>query len=397
MATSGYDFVDSVPEELLCKKCTLVARRLVIISCCGESFCQTCIADTSQPCPACGEDSFTTFDQPKSQKRISSLKVYCSMKEEGCAWSGTLDQLDTHLNPDLDNCQYVGARSLQEFPKNKLDLTSTTSAAAEVQFQEKLLEQDQKHKKEEERLKKSIEKQEKKLEEQQDKIEEQERKLGEQEKKLIEQVKTLEDQEQRLEKQEKTLAVQQQTVKKITESLDFKMISLEQSLDKLLSKSNYQDKRIYDCIRQLGLNRKFVMENYSIEKAKDTPGQWKSPFMYTHVYGYKFCVGVNANGHGEGRGFSISVDFWSMPGEFDDKLKWPARAELTLELINQQGGDNAKCRAVITWQPPEATSSYSMVDWFNRIFYGVTPAFISQSELPQFLLNDALHFKISSF
>ena len=116
MATSqGYkcEFIDSVFDDLYCKKCTLVARRLTVTTCCGESFCKVCIADLKEqgkPCPECGEKDFTTFEHVKNKKRINCLQVYCSMKERGCGWSGTLEQLDTHLDPDQDNCQYVDTK-----------------------------------------------------------------------------------------------------------------------------------------------------------------------------------------------------------------------------------------------------------------------------------------------
>ena len=133
MATSqGYqcefEFVEVVPEDLYCRKCSLVARRLTITDCCGDSFCHNCIAgpqQQNQPCPACGENNFNTLKQVKNQRRINQLMVYCSMKERGCSWSGTLEQLDTHLDPDQDNCQYVDTKCplncLKTIPKNKLD------------------------------------------------------------------------------------------------------------------------------------------------------------------------------------------------------------------------------------------------------------------------------------
>ena len=113
--TQGFacEFVGSVPDYLHCKACNLVARRLTLTSCCGESYCHACIADTQKqgnPCPACEEEDFSTFGHKKNQKQINSLLVCCSMKERGCDWSGTLEQLDTHLDPDQDNCQYVDTK-----------------------------------------------------------------------------------------------------------------------------------------------------------------------------------------------------------------------------------------------------------------------------------------------
>ncbi len=61
--------------------------------------------------------------------------------------------------------------------------------------------------------------------------------------------------------------------------------------------------------------------------------------MYTHQCGYKFCIGVDANSNLlYTRCVEIAV--WSIPGEFDEFLKWPAKLKLIIELINQQGGEN---------------------------------------------------------
>ena len=130
-AAQGYqcDFVDSVPEDYYCKKCSLVARRLTVTSCCGEHYCHACIANTQQedkpPCPECGEESFNFFELVKYQKRIASLKVYCTLKGRVCDWSGTLEELEAHLDPDQDNCQYVDTKCplncQQAIPKNKVE------------------------------------------------------------------------------------------------------------------------------------------------------------------------------------------------------------------------------------------------------------------------------------
>ena len=226
------------------------------------------------------------------------------MKERGCDWSGTLEQLDTHLDPDQDNCQYVDTKCPlnchMTIPKNKVEqhvaqhcakrpyvcqhcnfkatyeevvdthlpeckyvplqcpnlcgvtferdfmedhmkmcrleevgcefsgvgcdgrfiredqeehtrqnsqkhLTLTASLAVETkeQLQQKLPEQDKKHKEEEEKLKQKIEEQEKKLKDEEKKRQRQEDKLGEQEKKLGEQKKRLNGQEKKLEEEEK--------------------------------------------------------------------------------------------------------------------------------------------------------------------------------------------------
>ena len=451
-ACQGYkcEFLDSVTEDFYCKKCILVARKLSINTCCGESFCQACVAsiqDNKESCPECGATEFTTFEHIKSQKRINNLQVNCSMKERGCGWSGTLEQLDTHLDPHQDNCQYVDTecplKCLKTIPKNNLDdhlaqrcanrayvcrhcsfkatyeevvdthlpqckyvpldcpnrcgatferdfledhmkmcrleevecelrgagcggrflredqeeharqnsqkhLALTVSLAMETkeQLQQKLLELDQRHKEEEEKLKKKIEKQEeqsndykKKMDEQKEKLE---KKLKKQEKKLVEQEKKLGEQEKKLEEQEKKLGEQDKT-----SQLD--KAELERELQEL--QKAFQDfKQNVSCT--IFLHRRFKMTNFSAEKEKDKSSDWKSLAMYTHMGGYKFCVGVDANGYGSGRGKSIFVDLWAMPGEFDDRLEWPAKAEFKIELINQRGRQNVSSNRHSQWSQP---------------------------------------------
>ncbi len=109
---AGYDyaFVDVVGKEFKCKKCSLVACKATLTDCCGETFCEGCITsaiEQKEPCPHCREKKFHHFNQVKHQHHIAGLQVFCRRKERGCDWRGRLDQLDTHLDPDLDHCQYV--------------------------------------------------------------------------------------------------------------------------------------------------------------------------------------------------------------------------------------------------------------------------------------------------
>ncbi len=134
----------------------------------------------------------------------------------------------------------------------------------------------------------------------------------------------------------------------------------------------------------LFLNRKFEMQNFSKEKAKDKWDDWKSPVMYSHLFGYKFCIGIDANGYGSGRGKAIYVDVWSLRGEFDDKLEWPAEGQITIELINQRGGENAKGSSIFHWKK----SSY-----LTRIKRN-PGGFIEHCNLGLFLANDTLFFHI---
>ena len=456
--TRGYqcEFIDSIPEDFYCKKCTLVARRLTVCNSCMESYCYACITDTQkqgQPCPTCGEEHFQALPQVKYQKRMKELQVYCSMKESGCGWSGTLDQLDTHLDPDQDNCQYVDTKCplncLMIIPKNKVEqhvaqhcakrpyvcqycsfkaiyeevvdthlpecnyvplrcpnlcgvtferdfmedhmkmcrleevgcefsgvgcegrfrredqeehtrqnsqkhLTLTASLAK--QLQQKLEEQDKKHREEEQMVKM--------------KMEEQEKKMKEQEKKMEEQDKVVEELKQNL-KEEQEQKLKEELLEK---KYNHKFQELEETLKELRVQLDQNEAKHTDLISSLDKKWTFRMENYTNNIYKG----WNSPTMYTHKYGYKFYVRVYMSSTGY-----ICAVLTSVPGEFDGQLNWPAKAKFTIELVNQKGGKDAVDTVNITWRKhvhANLAFSFGLMDIIK---------------LSDFIVNDTVFFYIS--
>ena len=140
----GYrcEFMDSVPGDFYCKKCELVARELVFTQCCEESYCRACLAASIQQpqndrCPSCGRAGLETLTLTKYHRRILGYRVYCTMKDRGCPWSGTLQELEPHLDPVLGSCQHVHTKcpSCEQFvPKNKLDQHSSSECSMRPHF-----------------------------------------------------------------------------------------------------------------------------------------------------------------------------------------------------------------------------------------------------------------------
>ena len=325
-----------------------------ITTCCMESFCHACIAVTQEegkPCPACGKEDYNILEHVRNQGRISCLQAYCSMKERGCGWSGTLEQLDTHLDPDQDSCQYVDTKCplncKQTTPRNKVEqhvaqhcakrpyvcqhcnfkatyeevvdahlpeckyvplqcpnlcgvsceredmedhmkmcrleeigcefsgvgcdgrfsredqeehtrqdsqkhLTLTASLAVETkkQLQQKLLEQDKKHKEEEEELRKTIDEWEKKMKDQlQQKLQEQDKKHKEEEEELRQTIdereKKMKDQlQQKLQEQDKKHEEEEKKLKAMIGDQETKTDKQEKKMkDQLQQKLLEQDKK----------------------------------------------------------------------------------------------------------------------------------------------------------
>ena len=105
-----YEFIDKIPEDLLCQRCKHVARDPNLTSCCTESFCKDCISPylhDNQPCPSCSDKDFVMFLNKKIQKKIQSMLLFCPMKSHGCEWTGQLEQLEGHMDVQSGDCLYV--------------------------------------------------------------------------------------------------------------------------------------------------------------------------------------------------------------------------------------------------------------------------------------------------
>ena len=143
------------------------------------------------------------------------------------------------------------------------------------------------------------------------------------------------------------------------------------------------------------------MTDFSIEKSKDRVGDWKSPAMHTHYKGYKFCIGVNANGCGTNRGFSINVEMYAMPGDYDADLKWPAQMHFTMEIVNQTHSDlNVILTSQCNWQKPcgiKFVSSFSDRNEYSEAARRNSSCIksINNMNIKSYLHKDSLYFNIT--
>ena len=101
----GYDceFVERPPKAFQCDcpVCLLVLREPHQVTCCGYSFCATCVKrvqEDKKPCPTCNEADFTVFPDKRLKRSLNEYRVYCCQRGEGCNWVGELGELDRHLN-----------------------------------------------------------------------------------------------------------------------------------------------------------------------------------------------------------------------------------------------------------------------------------------------------------
>ena len=99
-------FVDEVPESLLCIFCHFPSRDPQLSTCCGYNMCQSCLdghkrlvtmARKILSCPKCCYYGFKVYPNKMSDRQIHYLVVLCSNEKVGCKWSGKLNELNGHL------------------------------------------------------------------------------------------------------------------------------------------------------------------------------------------------------------------------------------------------------------------------------------------------------------
>ena len=82
----------------------------------------------------------------------------------------------------------------------------------------------------------------------------------------------------------------------------------------------------------------FVIQNF--QDMKNANAEWKSPILFTHKNGNKFCLEVNPNGCGIAQGSHVSVHVCLTKGEYDNGLVWPFEGDVVIELLNWSADKN---------------------------------------------------------
>ena len=133
------------------------------------------------------------------------------------------------------------------------------------------------------------------------------------------------------------------------------------------------------------------------EEKKRSNNVWYGPPFYTHPCGYKMCLRVNASGHKDGVKTHVSLYLHVMRGEYDEFLKWPIRADVTVQLLNQVGDDGHHARKIpITDRADEACKRVELGEPEGRsIGWGFAKFIHHGNLLPRYLKDDCLKFGIT--
>ena len=385
----GYqcEFLAETSEEYRCKRCHCVARELSIAVCCGLHYCLECLSpydQAGQPCPGCGQEQFSIMPHVRYQKSILALTVRCSMKERGCRWIGKLQDLEDHLDVDRAGCEYVDVECPNKCDKpvprcaiphhlerscpkrdyncgycgftgsyevvcndhypecdsypipcpNSCTVVSIEQGTLRTHlrmcpYQEiecEVLGCGEKFQREN-----------------------QERHMEENASQHVGMVSVAlremsVDFSTKLREQESESRTREREMVEAMREKDAEVTALTQKLEKLQNSVTELTDSFRSHANMLGRHLQlqvgepphhFTIHNFN--KRKENNQTWGSPPMYVHRNGPKFGISVRTNGSfGTGaRCTHVSVILYTLPGEYDHMVKWPARCSVTVELLNQ--------------------------------------------------------------
>ena len=332
-----YDFVERPPEEFFCPVSLAVLLEPYQTQCCGNHLSQEAYQRLQgQPCPVCREENLTAVKDKFHKRRLSSLKVRCPHKAEGCEWQGELGSLEQHLNTNSSagECRYVDVdcpyacgervqrRSLEEHKSQRCPLRPFTCQYCNHKATHQEVTKEHWPVCEKYPLPCPNE-------------------CGEEE----------------IERQHLKGHLKQTCPLEVIQC-DFSYAGCGAQLQRRLMSAHMKEgmeahlsllslvvPKLQNTVKQQGdlicalmkLQMKSLVPPVNIimddfDQRKKSNDDWYSPPFYTHLGGYRMSLNVCANGNGKRKGTHVSVFVCLMRGEFDDLLKWPFRGDVTIQL-----------------------------------------------------------------
>ena len=114
------------------------------------------------------------------------------------------------------------------------------------------------------------------------------------------------------------------------------------------------------------------------------------------------CIRVDANGSGNGAGTHVSVLIHLMRGEYDSRLVWPFRGDITIQLVNHSDNDSHREKTVQFSDAAVAAGDSDRVTEGDRAVTGrgcgkfITHTKVeSSTDTRRYIIDDSLTFRIT--
>lgn len=106
------------------------------------------------------------------------------------------------------------------------------------------------------------------------------------------------------------------------------------------------------------------------------------------------AIEVSANGEGVGRDTHVSVYIRIMHGEYDDILRWPLRASVTIQLISQSDNEAHYEMTTPQYEWSRVTNGVIGVGWGWDKFIPHHELKYNPGRRTEYLKNDRLNFRV---
>ena len=109
-----------------------------------------------------------------------------------------------------------------------------------------------------------------------------------------------------------------------------------------IAKLDQQLNKLHSDLTYLALSSGFTRHEFTLiefkkHQAEGGDGDWISHKFYNYPGGYCFRLSIFTNGYSEARGTHLTAALYLWPVDNDDKLKWPIKCTMYLQILNQRG------------------------------------------------------------
>ena len=408
-----------------------------------------------KPCPMCKDENFTTH-QDKYFKRntVNKLKVHCPHKKGGCDWVGELGDLNKHSTSCPSRpwkCQHCNFETTYEvgtkdhptkctkYPEscpNRCEIGTVPRCDVEkhllvcpLQLVEcefalagcdvkvprgdlakHMTENAQHHLMSTTLLNLRLTRElHQKMEEKDQQIVHLQQQVKETDSKIVAELETLTKVlDTKLQQQTRHLDIKLQ---RVTKDLDTKVdtgfkqqaketsevnvkvqathqqtVQLDQQLNKL------QTDLTYLALTSGFTRHEFTLTEFKKHQTKGGHGDWFSDDFYNHPGGYGFILYIATNGSGEAHGTHLSAYLFLQDGDNDDKLKWPIKCTMYLQMLNQRG--DHEHHTVIHTVEYKAKGLRGFIIGPTDKFFPLAKLGYCADQNTEYLKNDCLKFQL---
>ena len=134
----------------------------------------------------------------------------------------------------------------------------------------------------------------------------------------------------------------------------------------------------------------FTLTEFRKHQAKRGAGDWFSDEFYNHPGGYRFKFNIDTNGHNEAHGTHLSAFLYLQDGDNDDKLKWPIKCTVYLQMLNQRA-DHGHHTGIRTKEYTKEGVHYKRICPTHK-FFPLAKLGYCADQNTKYLKNDCLKF-----